>query len=107
MKILSVHTKYLQRGGEDEVYEAEQQLLRSRGHQVRPLLFDNAQIASLGAVYTGLSSSWSPASYRRVAAEIASWRPDIVNVHNFFPLATSAVHDAAARAGVPVVQTLH
>jgi glycosyltransferase involved in cell wall biosynthesis len=107
MKILTVHNRYQLRGGEDEVHDAEEQLLRSRGQEVRPLTLDNAAIGGFGAVFAGLSSAWSPSSYERVAAEITSWRPDIVNVHNFFPLATPAVHYAAARAGVPVVQTLH
>ena len=107
MKILTVHTKYMHRGGEDEVQESEEQLLRSRGHQVQSLIFDNAEIKGFGAALTGLNSSWSQPSYGRVADEIKSWRPDLVNVHNFFPLATPAVHYAAARAGVPVVQTLH
>jgi glycosyltransferase involved in cell wall biosynthesis len=107
MKILTIHNKYQHRGGEDEVRDAEDQLLQSRGHQVRSLTFDNAGIGGFGAALIGLSTPWSQASYRRVAGEIASWRPDIVNVHNFFPLATPAVHYAAASAGVPVVQTLH
>lgn len=107
MKILTIHTKYLHRGGEDEVCDAESQLLQSRGHEVRPLVFDNAGISGLDTVYAGLKTSWSPGAYGRVAHEIATWHPDIVNVHNFFPLATPAVHYAAARAGVPVVQTLH
>lgn len=107
MKILTIHTKYLHRGGEDEVYESEEDLLRSRGNSVRSLIFDNAGIHGLGVALTGLSSSWSREAYRDVAREIASWRPDIVNIHNFFPLATPAVHFAAARAGIPVVQTLH
>lgn len=107
MKILTIHNRYQLRGGEDEVHDAEEQLLRSRGHEIRPVIFDNHGIRGLAAVTTGLNSSWSNASYRRVAGEIASFRPDIVNIHNFFPLATPAVHYAAARAGVPVVQTLH
>ena len=108
MKILTIHNKYQHRGGEDEVHEAEEQLLQSRGHQVRSVIFDNVGITGgFGAVRTGLSVTWSQASYRRVAGEIASWHPDIVNVHNFFPLATPAVHYAAAKAGVPVLQTLH
>jgi glycosyltransferase involved in cell wall biosynthesis len=107
MKILTVHNMYRYRGGEDEVREAEEQLLQSRGHEVRPLIFDNTGIRGVGAVVSGLSAPWSQASYNRTADEIASWRPDIVSVHNFFPLATPAVHYAAARAGVPVIQTLH
>lgn len=107
LKILTIHNKYKYRGGEDEVREAEERLLQSRGHQVRPLIFDNEGIRGVSALVSGLSAPWSQASYRRTADEISSWRPDIVSVHNFFPLATPAVHYAAARAGVPVVQTLH
>ncbi len=107
MRILTIHNRYQLRGGEDEVHDAEAQLLQSRGHDVRPLIFDNAVIGGFGAALIGLKASWSQASCRLVAGEIASWHPDIVNVHNFFPLATPAVHYAAASAGVPVVQTLH
>jgi glycosyltransferase involved in cell wall biosynthesis len=107
MRILTIHNKYQYRGGEDEVYEAEERLLQSRGHLVRPLIFDNAGIEGFGAVRTGLTTPWCQASYRRVADEIRSWRPDILNVHNFFPLATPAVYYAAKRARTPVVQTLH
>src|SRR5579871_1551120 len=107
MRVLTIHTRYQHRGGEDEVHEAELQLLQSRGHKVRSLLFDNVRITGFGAALIGLTSPWSETAYRGVAAEIASWRPDIVNIHNFFPLATPAVHYAAARAGVPVIQTLH
>src|SRR5689334_18802122 len=107
MRILTIHNRYQHRGGEDEVHDAEEQLLRSRGHDIRPLIFDNAGIGGFAALRTGLSTPWSQASYRRAAREIASWHPDVVSVHNFFPLASPAVYYAASRAGVPVVQTLH
>jgi len=107
MKILTVHNRYQLRGGEDESTLAEEQLLESRGHEIRQLLFDNDVISGFGAVRAGLASSWSQASYDRMARQLESWRPDLVSVHNFFPLATPSVHYAATRAGVPVVQTLH
>lgn len=34
-------------------------------------------------------------------------RAELVHVHNFFPLLTPAVHEAAAERGIAVVQTLH
>jgi glycosyltransferase involved in cell wall biosynthesis len=34
-------------------------------------------------------------------------RPDIVHVHNFFPLVSPSVYDACREAGIPVVQSLH
>jgi hypothetical protein len=35
LKIVAVHNRYQERGGEDEVFEAEAQLLRNRGCTVR------------------------------------------------------------------------
>ena len=35
------------------------------------------------------------------------FRPDVVHVHNVFPLISPAVVNIAADAGIPVVQTLH
>ncbi|WP_335337726.1 glycosyltransferase [Nostoc piscinale] len=56
--------------------------------------------AAGGAIY-------SLPSKQLVQAEIIRFSPDIVHVHNFFPLLSPAVYDACYAAGVPVVQTLH
>jgi glycosyltransferase involved in cell wall biosynthesis len=40
-----------------------------------------------------------------VRARIAAFRPDIVHVHNFFPVLTPAIYDAGSR--IPFIQTLH
>lgn len=50
---------------------------------------------------------YNRAARRRVADELARHRPDIVHVHNFFPLLSPSVYYACRAAGVPVVQTLH
>jgi hypothetical protein len=42
-----------------------------------------------------------------MAREIAEFAPDVVHVHNFYPLLTPSIYDACREAGVPVVQTLH
>jgi glycosyltransferase involved in cell wall biosynthesis len=107
MKILTIHNKYKFRGGEDESRESEDRLLIARGHEIRQLIFDNKSITWAGAVRAGLRASWSFRAYRRVYDEIRAWKPDILDVHNFFPLASPAVHYAGRRLGVPVVQTLH
>ncbi len=43
MRILVVHNRYLERGGEDETVDAEVALLRARGHEVDVLLRDNRE----------------------------------------------------------------
>ena len=52
-------------------------------------------------------SSYSPCARRGAARIIEEFAPDIIHVHNLFPLLTPAVYDTYWDAGVPVVQTLH
>jgi glycosyltransferase involved in cell wall biosynthesis len=42
-----------------------------------------------------------------VSEHIEQFRPDIVHVHNFFPLLSPAIYEVCHAAGIPVVQTLH
>jgi len=107
MRILTVHNKYIFRGGEDESREAEDRLLAAKGHEIRQVVLDNGKIGPHSLIQVGLHASWSQTSYDRIAAELAAWKPDLLDVHNFFPLASPSVHYAARRRGIPVVQTLH
>jgi glycosyltransferase involved in cell wall biosynthesis len=69
---------------------------------------DNDEISgSFNQAMTAANAIYSQSGKRRVFSEIARFRPDIVHVHNFFPLWSPAVYDACRDAGVPVVQTLH
>ncbi len=61
-------------------------------------------------VFRGLRSAGGAYSFswrKRVAAEIADFRPDIAHVHNIWPHMTPSVYLACRDAAVPVVQTLH
>jgi glycosyltransferase involved in cell wall biosynthesis len=107
MRILTIHNSYKIRGGEDESCDAEDSLLAERGHEVRRVAFDNAGIDGLQAIATGFRATWSRTAYSLVCRELDAWKPHVVNVQNFFPVASPSVHYAAARAGAAVVQTLH
>jgi glycosyltransferase involved in cell wall biosynthesis len=108
MRILKIHNRYRNAGGEDESVAASLALLRDKGHEVRLLEADNRNISGgLRLLRIGLEATYSFPARRRVAAALAEFRPDVVHVHNFFPLFSPAVYDACWRAGVPVVQTLH
>jgi glycosyltransferase involved in cell wall biosynthesis len=50
---------------------------------------------------------WNSAARASLLAQLRASRPDVVHVHNTFPLLSPAVLDACASAGVPVVATLH
>ncbi len=106
MRILSVHNRYQIRGGEDESREAEERLLRSRGHQVDVYEQDNDRVASLGKAQVAVRTIWSQETYREVGQLLRQAQYDLVHVQNFFPLISPSVYYAAKAAGVPVVQTL-
>jgi glycosyltransferase involved in cell wall biosynthesis len=83
-------------------------MLESRGLDVALLESDNAEISgALDQLRIGVGAVYSRAGKRRVAAELARFRPDVMHVHNFFPMFSPAVYFAAREKGVPVVQTLH
>ena len=56
---------------------------------------------------SGSEPPWRETPITACTSEIAAWRPDVVDIHNFFPLASPSVHYAARDSGIPVVQTLH
>lgn len=108
MKILMAHNYYQQRGGEDAVFEAERDLLRARGHEVLELTFHNEAIDSRAAALSaGAKGFYNPQAARQTRRIIRDERPDVMHVHNWFPLASPSIFSAAHGEGVPVVATLH
>lgn len=108
MKILIAHNRYQGRGGEDVVFEAEASLLRDAGHHVETLTVSNQAINSLASrVAASLSVADNAGGKQLMAEAIDRVRPDVVHVHNFFPLLSPAVFDLCRQKGVPAVVTLH
>jgi len=108
MRILQVHNRYQQSGGEDTVVAAERQLLSSAGHHVDLYQVDNDGIGSLmSKLLTAARVAYSRPARDRLRGVLATARPDVVHVHNLFPLLTPSILDACRDEGVPVVQTLH
>ena len=108
MKVLLVHNEYIEPGGEDVVATAEGALLESYGHQVRRFIVSNQNINRLSdKLLTAWQAPYSGRSCRQMDAHISEFDPDLVHIHNFFPILTPSVYDACADAAVPVVQTLH
>ena len=107
MRILMVHNRYLQRGGEDESCEREIRLLENHGHLTTSYIEDNRRVADIGKAAAWFRTIWSAESYGKIRAKIRHFHPDVVDVNNFFPLVSPAVFYAAHAEKVPVVQRLH
>jgi glycosyltransferase involved in cell wall biosynthesis len=108
MRIVVAHNRYKYAGGEDSVMRAEVEMLRSAGHQIALLEADNEAInGTLRKIAAAGSLFHSSSSNRRMADLLRTFQPDLVHVHNWFPLLSPSMIGVAYAAGVPVVQTLH
>lgn len=112
MHVLVVHNRYAsaQPSGENKVVDQEVALLREAGHQVGVFERRSDDIAARslpGKATIPLLVPWNPAVRAELAARLRSERPDVVHVHNVFPLLSPAVLAACSDAGVPAVATLH
>lgn len=112
MHVLVVHNRYssAQPSGENKVVDQEVGLLRAAGHRVEVFERRSDDITArslLGKAAVPLLVPWNPAVRTQLAARLRTERPDVVHVHNVFPLLSPAVLAACADAGVPAVATLH
>ena len=110
ISVLVIHNRYQQPGGEDAVVRAEVADLRRRGHRVIEYTRENSEIAhyrTLRRSSLPFTTTWNSRTYAAVRSMIRKEHPDIVHIHNFFPLVSPAAHYAAKSCGVPVLQTLH
>ncbi len=108
MNILQVHNKYKILGGEWTVLNQEYELLKKE-HSVEQYIVDNNK--ELSAIGEKLKLIWQT-HYNRTAKlqlfkKLKEGNYDIMHTHNFFPLLSPSIFDAARRAGVPSVLSLH
>jgi glycosyltransferase involved in cell wall biosynthesis len=110
LKILVVHNHYRQRGGEDVVFQLEVEMLRARGHTVATYSRSNDEIRlnnPISKLVTLKNTIWSETSHREITSLLDEIGPDVVHVHNTFPLISLSIYSACAESRVPVIQTLH
>jgi glycosyltransferase involved in cell wall biosynthesis len=112
LRILVVHSRYRseQPSGENNVVDQEVALLCEAGHQVDLFERRSDDIAGFSLprkALVPLGVPWNPAARKAMADQLRRERPDVVHVHNTFPLLSPSILDACRDAGVPVVATLH
>ncbi len=112
MRILLVHNFYgsAAPSGENQVFEAEKALLQSRGHEVAEFTRQSDEIRGQGVWGTikgAVATPWNPWSAGAIRQEVAHFLPEVVHVHNTFPLISPSIFHALAGTGVARVLTLH
>ncbi|MFK0243508.1 glycosyltransferase family 4 protein [Amycolatopsis azurea] len=112
MKVLVIHNRYRseQPSGENNVVDQETALLAEAGHEVG--LFerrsdDIAEMSLPRKAVVPLRVPWNRAVRAELARRLADDRPDVVHIHNTFPLLSPSVLAACADAGIPTVATVH
>jgi glycosyltransferase involved in cell wall biosynthesis len=92
------------------VVDRETVLLRRAGHEVISHERASDEIPSLSLFDRALVPpriTWSGPERRRLSRLLQRARPDVVHLHNTFPLLSPSVLAACRQHGVPVVLTLH
>jgi glycosyltransferase involved in cell wall biosynthesis len=112
MRVLVVHSRYRSTApsGENAVVDQEAAALREAGVEVHRFERSSDDIATWPLTRTAglpLRSIYDTGVRDDLAEVLARLRPDVVHIHNTFPLLSPSVLDACAGAGVPVVATLH
>jgi glycosyltransferase involved in cell wall biosynthesis len=107
-----VHSRYRSSApsGENRVVDQEGAALAELGHEVARFErrsddisgWPKAKQAALPAMVV-----WNAAASRELTAALRAFRPDVVHVHNTFPLLSASVLHACRTARVPVVATIH
>jgi glycosyltransferase involved in cell wall biosynthesis len=111
MRVLVAHNLYRSAtpSGENQLVRAEIALLRDHGVEVVEMLADSDDIAGglRGVLQAAPGPVYSRAGVRRFVRLLDETRPDVVHLHNVFPLISPWVARTARSREVPVVQTVH
>ena len=120
MRILLIHNHYGSSApsGENMVFESEKAMLEKHGHEVAVYSRHSDEIRGTGnrelgtvrklwgIVKGAMCTVGNPFAARAVAKKCRAFKPDVVHIHNTFPLISPLAVRAASKYA-PVVMTLH
>ncbi|MGW5667962.1 glycosyltransferase family 4 protein [Micromonospora sp. NPDC003776] len=112
MRIVVAHNRYreAQPSGENTIVDAEIGQLTAAGVEVLPFLRSSDEIPAMSKAAKALlpiSPIWAPKAQHDLDRLLAEHRPDVLHLHNPYPLLSPWVVRTAHKRGVPVVQTVH
>lgn len=112
LTVVVAHNRYrsAQPSGENRIVDLEIEQLSAAGVKVLPFLRSSDEIPALPTTDKALlplSPVWNPGSTRELATLLRQHRPDVLHLHNPYPLLSPWLVRTAHRYGVPVVHTVH
>ena len=109
MKIMIVHNEYGVSSGEETAVQTLIETLQNHDHEVIPFIRSSAEIPEMtfGRVRAFFSGIYSFSSRKTFSQSIQQYKPDIIHVHNVFPLISPSILAECRRADIPVIMSLH
>jgi glycosyltransferase involved in cell wall biosynthesis len=112
VKVVVAHNRYRSNvpSGENVVVDAEIAALTASGVEVVPFLRSSDEIEHFGVgdkVRTAVGPLISPAPQRELDRIITAERPDVLHVHNVYPLLGPSIIRTAHDRGLAIVHTVH
>jgi len=109
MKILLIHNAYGKHSGEETVVDAQIALLEKNGHDVHLYSRSSEELehlflGKLRAFATGL---YNYRAIREVKTIIKQFNPDLVHIHNLYPIISPAILPVIKKTGLSIVMTVH
>ena len=96
--------------GENVAVKAEVDLLRSRGINVLEYYQNSDRLRKLGIlgkIIGGMLTPFNPYTYFQARILMRNNRPDVIHLHNFFPIISPSIFYAASHEKIPIIFTLH
>lgn len=111
MDLLIVHNFYNsgRPSGENQVVDTERQLLQKNGHVLRAFNRHSDEIrckGAVGVIQGAFATPYNPWVVKAIQQKLAEFTPDVVHVHNTFPLISPAIFHAIGKRAARVL-TLH
>ncbi len=107
ISVLIIHNSYQNKGGEDKVVESEAELLLNHGNRVEIYKRHNDEINAISKLKLFKETHWSSQTINDIRHLVYKFKPDVIHVHNTFPLISPSVYWVPNLTGIPIIQTLH
>jgi glycosyltransferase involved in cell wall biosynthesis len=105
VRVLIVHNRYATAGGEESAVDNEIRALRESGADAHAFFAQTS--VSVGAAIAAGQAPWAGGRQKNLETTLRRLRPDVLHVHNLYPLLSPRVFARAKEMGTHTVLTLH
>lgn len=107
-KVLIAYNYHRHGGGSDAVADRTVELLKKRGHKVQTFIRSSKELIDLKGKIRAFSSSLYPRkTIREFENLLDSFEPDVVNVHEIYPLISPWIFKKIKERNIRLVMTCH